>query len=202
MLLTLTVVFAPAIPSLGGIIFSAAEQLAQLFNGLFQRGAFGHALLQKGVDGVYFGDGVVDFRVRALGVGADIDQVFRLFVGRQDASGLARKFKMTRRDDVPHDPAGRAQNIDGREVISGGNGPGQDDMAIEDGAYRVGNRFGQIITVHQNRVKPGDGTLAAEAAGAFQKFRQGGEDGRGCSLWWWGVLPRQGRSRAWPWQSG
>jgi hypothetical protein len=59
----IAVVFTPAVSFLLGIILSAAEQLAELLNGLFQGGGFIDILSQKIVDGVDPGDGMINIAI-------------------------------------------------------------------------------------------------------------------------------------------
>jgi len=89
-----------AVSFLLGIILSAAEQVSEILNGLFQRCGFVDILAQKVVDGINPGDGMINFGVGTLGVGPDIDQIFGLFVGGEDTAGMTGKFDMAWGDNV------------------------------------------------------------------------------------------------------
>ena len=64
-------------------IVIAGEQGVQLRNAVFENHGFRNRLLQIGVYFVDHIDGVIDFGITAGGIGADVDQIFRLAISGQ-----------------------------------------------------------------------------------------------------------------------
>ena len=58
--------------------------------------------------------------------------------------------------DIGGDTRHRVEHIDGGVVALLGEGPGKDDVAVEDTAGGVGHRLGHLVTLHKDGVDAGD----------------------------------------------
>src|SRR5262245_50708791 len=68
--------------------------------------------------------------------------------------------------------------FDGRIAAALGDLPLHHDMAVEDRAHGVGDRFVMVVAHDQNREQAGDGALPDPGPGSLQDARQLGEHGR------------------------
>ena len=78
-------------------------------------------------------------------------------------------------DDLGEDTADRGEDVDGGIVVLAGEFGGEDDVAIENGADFVGDRFIEVVACDEDGIEGGDGAFVG-IAGAFEKAGQDGED--------------------------
>ena len=79
-----------------------------------------------------------------------MDQIFGVAIGSQGPPDLGCRQFLARRGDGRGEPADGMQNIDGRVVTLGAELPGEDEVAVEDAAYRVADRLVEIVALHQH----------------------------------------------------
>ena len=108
-------------------------------------------------------DGRVDARIAALLVGADGDEVAMLLVDGQRLAEAARELGVLGRDDLVHHAADRGFDVDRRIVAGFGDAPRQHDVAVEDGARRVGDRVLLVVAFGEHGVERGDRAAARSA---------------------------------------
>ncbi|MNS94342.1 hypothetical protein D3C72_1285540 [compost metagenome] len=141
-------------------------------------------VLERGVQG----DGAVDDGVGPGAIGADLDQLFHVGIGRQALTGAAVQFALGRGLAAGQGPADRLQHVDGGEAAALGDLAVHDDVAVQNTAYGVGDRLVMVAAVHQDGEQGGDrpglGAVGADRAGtgALQQLGQFGEDGGGIAL--------------------
>ena len=68
-------------------------------------------------------------------------------------------------------------HVDRRVMSGGGQAAGKNDVPIQDGAYRVADRFVEVVAFHQNGEEAGDGAFL-KISRALQDARQQIEDRR------------------------
>ncbi len=76
-----------------------------------------------------------------------------------------------------HDSGDGGQNVHGRIVVLLGQGPVQDDVAVENRPGRIGNRLVEVVPVYEDRIEAGDGAFR-RIARPLQKTGQLRIDGR------------------------
>ena len=90
---------------------------------------------------------------------------------------------MLGRDDVLHHAADRRFDVDGGVLPGLGDAPRQHDVAVEDGARRIGDRILLIVAFGEHGVERGDRAASVCAvAGAFDQRRQAREHRRRIAL--------------------
>ena len=83
---------------------------------------------------------------------------------------------MRRRDETDHGPRDRLFDVDCRIVPGVCQRTGEDDVAVENRACRVGNRILLVVAFRQHGIEGGDRAAADRAiAGPLDELRQTGE---------------------------
>jgi len=100
----------------------------------------------------------VEPRVRAGDVGAQLDQIFSIMIGRERLTQSRCARLLLGGSDRAGEPADGVQNVDGRIVILGRELSRKDDVAVENGAHRVADGLVEIVALHQHGKEAGDGS--------------------------------------------
>ena len=100
--------------------------------------------------------GGVELGVVAGHVGAQLDQVARLVVARQQLARAPRRGHVLAAGHAAHHARDRALDVDGREVPGLGQLARQHDVAVEDAARRVGDRVLRVVAFAEHGVEGGD----------------------------------------------
>ena len=112
-------------------------------------------------------------RIGAAAIGADGDQIAVLLIGRIHLLEAIREIELLARRDLMHGAADGGLDVDGRIQPVLGQPARQHDVAVEDGARRVGDRIVLIVAFRQHRIERRDRSDAAVAvAGALDQLRQ------------------------------
>src|ERR1041385_7890313 len=83
------------------------------------------ALFEESVDGILTIDRKIDTRIRTSLVRADVDEVFRLLVGRHEIADLVSGLLQIRPDKMRHQTADARKHVDTRIV------PARCEIAVE-----------------------------------------------------------------------
>src|SRR5690606_9521619 len=122
---------------------------------LFVADALVHALTQKGFQLRVTGDGLVDLRVVAGGVRANGDQVAVALIGGHRLLEAVHQGNVFARHDRRHHPRDRGFDVDGRVVTGFRQGARQYDVAVQNGARRIGDRVLLVVAFRQHRIEGG-----------------------------------------------
>ena len=147
------------------------------------RRGFVHILLQKRGHAIVQGDGFVECRVRAGGVGTNLHQVAAALVFGIHRPKPACQLKVLARDHVVHHPRGRLFHVDGRIVARLGQRAREHDVPVQNRPGRIGNRVLLVVTFGQHGVERRDRAHAVEPiATALNQLRQLGKARRRIAL--------------------
>ena len=121
--------------------------------------------------------GGIDDAVGAAAVGADREQVFVFGIGGEQPANDLRGGAMLFGGDVAHQSADALQHVDRGEVAAGGELAREPDVAIEQAAHGVGDRFVFIVALDEHGVISGDAADLRQS-GPFDELRHEAEHGR------------------------
>ena len=93
---------------------------------------------------------------RAAHIGADRDQIARAVVGREQLLEAAHQLELAGAQQLGHRAADRGLDVDRRVVALVGEVAREHDVAVEDGARRVGDRILLVVALGQHGVEGGD----------------------------------------------
>ena len=124
---------------------------------------------------------LIELRIRALHVGAELDQIRGLLVERQSLANLLRGRGFFRSGDFVRQAADGTQYVDGRIMPGRGQIAGKNQVAVQDAARGVANGFVEIVAFHQDREKSGN-RAGLEVSGALKNLGQERVHGRRITL--------------------
>src|SRR5581483_6921973 len=127
--------------------FHAAENSLKALISLPKTGCFFLTLGQEGLQRAMQADRLVHLGARSGPVGAEPDQLLHVRIGRHDLPRLLDAGQIGGIGGPRHGPRDGFEHVDGRIAAAFGDGPFHDDMAVEDAAYRVGDRLVVVVAL-------------------------------------------------------
>ncbi len=159
------------------IPLEGGDEAVQPRPGLLDRARLVERLGEEGRDGALVCDRRVDAGIGTGVVGADVDEVVRPASGREHGAEGGRLCTALRTRDLAGHAGHGPEDVDRGVVAGEGERAIQHDVAVEDGADRVGDGLVVIVAVDEHGVDAGDGP-GAVGAGALQQPGEEGEGGR------------------------
>src|SRR6185312_3347287 len=153
------------------------RQLAETGHGLIHGCVFGGILLQELQQRATQADGRIELGIRAGGVSAEVDEVFRALICGECLPNLDGRLLLLGRGKARCEPAHGLKNVDGRIVAGSAEFSGKNNVAVEDGANCVADRLIEIVAFHEDGEKSSDRAFS-ESSRALKNLRQKIEDGR------------------------
>jgi len=132
------------------------NQREETFAGIIQRGRLFRSLLQKAVYGIDLFDCAVDSRIGTSFISANIDQILRVPVNRQKIANAVCRLRHGLVDELGHQSADAAQNIDTGILTTAGKLSIENDMPIQYRSNRIRDRVAHVITLHQDGIERRD----------------------------------------------
>ena len=135
-------------------------------------------LPQVSLNAVNHGNRLVNFWIRSLCVGSDINNILSLLVDRHPLLDLAGPKSMLCRGDCGHDSGSARKNVNCWKMILLRELPRKDNVSIQNRACGICDGLIHVIAIDKHRIKTGNTLPIRASSCTLKQARKGSEDTR------------------------